>query len=162
MRLDVANVSAQLTIKYALKAKQKRGYSCFHRAYVRRSPFYPKLLPNMADSWRMLRASQAASERRPAAGLFKRRRLLLERRKKLEKLRCSLRRSAVERRNLWLSRGSDQNACSVVEVTVPSSEYEGTSSQQTDQRPRPSEDVQNPPRKKKVKQMTLFPVDKNQ
>ena len=29
MRLDVSNVSAQLTIKYALKAKLKRGYSCF-------------------------------------------------------------------------------------------------------------------------------------
>lgn len=164
-RLDVSNISAQLTIKYALKAKQMRGFSCFHRADIRRSAFYPKLLPNMADSWRKLRASQAAEERRPAAGLFKRKRLLLKRRKRLEQLQESVRKSAVNRRNLWLSRGggTDQNECPVVGMMVPSSASEGTSTQQIDKRARPSEDVnQDPPKKKKMKQMILFPIDKNQ
>lgn len=90
--------------------------------------------------------------------------VLLERRKKLEKVRYLMRRCARERRNRWLFRGgSAQIESSVVDVRVPSSESEGTSIQRMDKRPRHSEDAdQNLPKKKKMKQLTLFPVDKKE
>ena len=112
----------------------------------------------MANSWKMLRASQAASERRPAAGLFKHRRLLLERRKRLEKLQGSTRRTALIRRNLWLSRGMpDQSRVSEDPPHTQAVDASELPSEGAQGDKRPAEDpVDKSQPRKKMRQTTLF------